>query len=230
MKDHTKLSCPEKQLATTFLGTFLFQSFAMSYLELSLEHSAISNCFSLPLAQINPSYLELDYVPKKHWSTSVGKCSQGTSWQDVLKAEKCIDMFTLMKAKVRLTGLTAANAGDKLPLFVVVRVKLLLQKCDANLTILNPHYLELFLDTLESLRCGFSCIYISFCHDLCLLYLLDATQHALANHWSQWLWQELPVPPPGWLVACVQWLHGQAVTGAHVLYSTEVLHTPTQSA
>ena len=32
---------------------------------LDLEHPAISNCFSLPLAQINPGHLELYYVPKK---------------------------------------------------------------------------------------------------------------------------------------------------------------------
>ena len=46
-----------------------------------------------------PRYLELYYIPKKLWSKSVRKCSQGTSWQDVLKAEKCIDVFTVMKAK-----------------------------------------------------------------------------------------------------------------------------------
>ena len=76
------------------------QSFTMGYLELGyLEHPAISNCFSLPLAQINPSYLELYYVPKKHWSTLVRKCSQSTSWQDVLKARKRIDVLTVTKAK-----------------------------------------------------------------------------------------------------------------------------------
>ena len=37
----------------------------MSYLELGyLEHPAISNCSSLPLAQINLGYLELYYGPK----------------------------------------------------------------------------------------------------------------------------------------------------------------------
>ena len=37
----------------------VFQSFTVGYLELGyLEHPAISNCFSLPLAQINPGYLE----------------------------------------------------------------------------------------------------------------------------------------------------------------------------
>ena len=72
----------------------------MGYLELSyLEHPAISNCFSLPLAQINPVCLELYYGPKKHWSTSIRKCSQSTSWEDVQKAEKCIDVFTETKAK-----------------------------------------------------------------------------------------------------------------------------------
>ena len=86
------------------------------YVELGyLELPAISNCFSLPLAQIDPGYLELYYVPKKHWSTSVRKCSQGISWQDVLKADKCVHAN---ERKVRLTGLAAANAeGDKLPVF-----------------------------------------------------------------------------------------------------------------
>ena len=64
-----------------------------------LEHPTISNCFSLPLAQINPCYLKLYYVPKKHWSKSVRECSQGTSWQYVLKSEKRIDVFTVTKAK-----------------------------------------------------------------------------------------------------------------------------------
>ena len=36
---------------------------------------------------------------KKLWSKSVRKCSQGTLWQDVMKAEKCIDMFTVTNAK-----------------------------------------------------------------------------------------------------------------------------------
>ena len=72
----------------------------MGYLELGyLEHPTILNCFSHPLAQINPGFLELYYILKKHWSKSVRKCSQGTLWQDVLKAEKCIDVFTVMKAK-----------------------------------------------------------------------------------------------------------------------------------
>ena len=72
----------------------------MGYLKLGhLERPIISNCFSLPLAQINPSYLELYYFPKKHWLKSVMKRSQGTSWQDVLKAEEYIDLFTVTKAK-----------------------------------------------------------------------------------------------------------------------------------
>ena len=67
-----------------------FQSFTMGYLELGypLEHPAISNCCSLPLAQINPGYLEFYYIPKKHWSKSVRKYNQGTPWQDVLKARE----------------------------------------------------------------------------------------------------------------------------------------------
>ena len=57
-----------------------FQSFTMGYLKLGyLEHPAILNSFLLPLAEINPCYLELYYILKKHWSKSVRKCSQGTS-------------------------------------------------------------------------------------------------------------------------------------------------------
>ena len=55
--------------------------------------------FLAPLSSNQPRLSQLYYGPKKHWSTSVRKCSQGTSWQDVLKAEKCIDVFTVTKAK-----------------------------------------------------------------------------------------------------------------------------------
>ena len=91
----------------------LFHSFTMGY----LEHLAISNCFSLPLAQINPCYQELYYVPKKVWSKSVRKCRPGISWQDVLKAEKFIDMFTVTKAKSDWLDLPLNAEGDKLPVF-----------------------------------------------------------------------------------------------------------------
>ena len=124
------------------------------YVELGyLEHPAISNCtcISLPLAKVNPSYLKLYFIPKKHWSKSVRKCSQGTLWQDVLKAEKCIDVFTVMKVKsdwldlpLRMQKVTSC------PYLLILGIKLLLQKCGANLAILNPRYLELFLETLES--------------------------------------------------------------------------------
>ena len=50
-----------------------------SHLLWAISNSVISNCFSLSLAQIDPAYLELYYVPKKHWSTSVRKCSEGTT-------------------------------------------------------------------------------------------------------------------------------------------------------
>ena len=103
--------------------TLVFQPFTMGYLELGyLEHPAIWKCFSLPLAQTNPGYLKLHYDQRKHWSTSVRKCSQGTSWQDVLKAEKMYWPWHGSESKVRLTGLTTVNAeGDKLPVFVNFR-------------------------------------------------------------------------------------------------------------
>ena len=118
----------------------------MGYLELGhLEHPAISNCFSLPLAQINPGYIELYCVPKKHWSTSVRKCRQGTSRQDALKAEKCIDVFAVLtKAKSDWLDLPLNAECDKLPVFG-----------DQTITPEiwgQPRYLEQFFDSLESSR------------------------------------------------------------------------------
>ena len=53
------------------------------------------------------------------------------------------------ESKVRQTELTTANAeGNKLPVFFNFRD----QTIYTNLTISNPRYLELFLDTLESSR------------------------------------------------------------------------------
>ena len=131
-----------------------FQSFTLGYLELGyLEHPAISNCFSLSWAQIDPGYQELYYVPKKVWSTSVRKCSQGTSWQDVLKAEKCIDVFMVTKAKSNwLDLLLRMQKATSCRYLLILGIKLLLQKFDANLAISNPRYLELFFNTLESSR------------------------------------------------------------------------------
>ena len=63
--------------------------------------------------------LKLFCVPKKHWSKSVRKCSQGTSRQDALKAEKCIDVFTVLtKAKSDWLDLPLNAECDRLPVFV----------------------------------------------------------------------------------------------------------------
>ena len=116
-----------------------------------LEHPTISNCFSLPLAQINPGYLELYYIPKKHWSKSVSKCSQGTSWQDVLKAEKCIDVLTVTKAKLDWLDLPLRmHKATSCRYLLILGIKLLLQKFDANLAISNPRYLEPLLSRTVS--------------------------------------------------------------------------------
>ena len=89
-----------------------------SHLLWAISNSVVSNTplsrtvFRFPYSQINPGYIELYCIPKKHWSISVGKCSQGTSWQDALKAEKCIDVFTVTKAKLDWPDTVNAE-GDK---------------------------------------------------------------------------------------------------------------------
>ena len=64
-------------------------------------------------------YLVLYYVPKKHWSTLVRKCSQGSSWQYALKSEERIDVFTVTKAKSDWLDLPVQS--NKLPVFVTFR-------------------------------------------------------------------------------------------------------------
>ena len=124
------------------------QSFTMGYLDLSyLKHPALLNCFSLPLAQINPGYPKLNYSPEKHWLTSTRKCSQGTSWQEVPKAEKCIvNVFTVRKAISDWLDLPLVMQKlTSCQYLLILGIKLLLQQFEANLTISNPCYLELIL-------------------------------------------------------------------------------------
>ena len=65
---YLKLPALSNRIGFPFNLPLFLQSCTMGYLELGhLEHLAILNCFSLPLAQIYPGYLELYYVPKKHW-------------------------------------------------------------------------------------------------------------------------------------------------------------------
>ena len=57
---------------------------------LYLEHPAISNCFSLPLAQINRGYLELYYVPKKHYQLFVNFRDQ-TITPAIWRQPRCLE-------------------------------------------------------------------------------------------------------------------------------------------
>ena len=132
-----------------------FQSFTMGYLELGyFEHPAISNCFSLPLAQVNHGYLELYYVRKKHCSTSVKKCSQG-------KMTRCTESWETYwrvhgnESKVRLTGLAVANTELRQQVAGICHFR------DQSITteILTPTSLSrtpaisnFFFDTLDSSR------------------------------------------------------------------------------
>ena len=141
---YVELGYPELPALSNRIGfpldlPLFFQSFTMGYLELGyLEHPAISNCFSLSLVQIDPGYFELYYVSKKHWQTSVRKCSQGTSWQNVLKDNKCIDVFMVMKGKSDwLDLLLRVQKATSCRYSLILGIKLLLQKFDTNLAISN---------------------------------------------------------------------------------------------
>ena len=67
-----------------------------------------------------------------------------------MNAEKCV-----RGNESNVPEFAAGNTeGNKLPMFVDFTVSrcvvYLLQNCDANLAILNSHYLKVFLDILES--------------------------------------------------------------------------------
>ena len=146
----------EKARKSQVLHTVWCNTVEPRYVKLGyLELPAISNCFSLPFAQIHPGYLEFYYVPKKHWSKSVRKCSKAghlmtrctESW------ELYIDVFTVMKAKSDWLDLPLRiQKATSCRYLLILGIKPLLQKFDANLAISNPRYLELFLETLESSR------------------------------------------------------------------------------
>ena len=79
--------------------------FALSVIYYGLSRTQLSQTphylelFLAPLGSNQPRLSRTLLRSKKHWSTLVRKCSQGTSWQDVLKAENRIDVFTVTKAK-----------------------------------------------------------------------------------------------------------------------------------
>ena len=116
------------------------------------EYSSLTIAFVRPqkTTKIAIAFIMMATVMR---STSVRKCSQGTSWQDVLNAEKCIDVFMVTKAKSNwLDLLLRMQKATSCRYLLILGIKLLLQKFDANLAISNPRYLELFFDTLESSR------------------------------------------------------------------------------
>ena len=131
-------------------------------LRFALVFSVIYYGLSRTRLSRTPCYLELSYFPKKHWSKSVRKCSQGTLWQDVLKAVRNIYWRVhCNESKVRLTGPTTANAeGDKLPVFVNFRDQTITPEIWRQ-----PHYLEPPLSRTVSWNPwgfeieGFYCIY-----------------------------------------------------------------------
>ena len=117
-----------------------------------LEHPTISNCFSLPLAQINPGYLELITSRRNTGQHQSGSAVKAPPDKMYWKLTKCIGVFMVTRAKSNwLDLLLRMQKATSCPYLLILGVKLLLHKFDANLAISNPRYLELFFDTLESL-------------------------------------------------------------------------------
>ena len=93
---------------------FFFQSFTMGYLKLGyLEHPAISTRFSLSLAQIDPGYRQTLLRSEEILVNIILEVRQSTSWQDVLKADKCIEVFMVTKAKSNWLDLPLVNFKDQ---------------------------------------------------------------------------------------------------------------------
>ena len=161
-----------------------------------------------------PGYLALYYVPKKQWSKSVRKCSHGTSWQDLLKAE-CIDVFTVTKANSDWLDLPLRMQVTSCRYLLILGNKLLLHKFDTNLTFSNPHYLKLlyFLKPLRVRDSGdllySSCMVCDQVFEQYLLsvpepgyvqfkvkrawlrfklFLLDTAEILFSPVWSTWFW------------------------------------------
>ena len=130
------------------------------YVELGyLEHPAISNCSWLSLAQINPGYLELYYVPKKRWSTLVRKCSQGTSWQDVQKAEKRSDVHGNEAKSDWLDLPLRMQKATSCRYLLILGIKLF-QIFDANLALEPPLSRTIFRYSWEFELAGFYSKYV----------------------------------------------------------------------
>ena len=123
----------------------------MDNLELGhLKHPAISNCFSLPSAQINPINLELLLQFNKE-TQSLKEVSRPFIPKMNPKAEKCVGD----NSKQSQTDWNTDTAAEwDVCWFVGSRCALFDTVFDANLTttISSPCFLKPFLDTIESSR------------------------------------------------------------------------------
>ena len=122
------------------LGFALF--FSVIYYGLSETRLSRTPRFSLFLAQIDPGYGQTLLRSEEILVNIILEVRQSTSWQDVLKADKCIDVFMVTKAKSNWLDWPLVNFRDQTITPEIWR----------QLRCLNPRYLELFFDTLESSR------------------------------------------------------------------------------
>ena len=143
----------------------------MGYLELGyLEHPAISSCFSRPLAQINPGYLQLYYVSNRntgqHQSGSaVRKCSLDKMYWKLRNVLTCSPQRK--QSQTDWTYHCECRRIEVAGILLILGIKLLLQKFDANLAISNYFSIPLrvrdiagFYCTVDEKRKGLRAVYL----------------------------------------------------------------------
>ena len=122
------------------------------YVELCfLKYPAISKCFSFPLAQINPvsisNFITFWRNTGQHQSGSAVKVPPHKMYWKLTNVLMC--SWKQKQSQTDCTCCCEYRRRQAARVLLILGIKLLLQKFDANLAISNPRYLELFLETLD---------------------------------------------------------------------------------
>ena len=147
--DHDKYSEPRYSMSNLVILNrigfplnlpLFFQSFTMGYFELGyLKQPAISNCFSLPLAHIKPSYLKLCYVLKNTGQRRSGSAVKAPPDKMLWKLRN-VFMFSWWwnQSQTDWTSRYKCIRQQVASILLISGIKLLLQIFDAVLAISNP--------------------------------------------------------------------------------------------